>query len=203
MEIIIIILFSYVSGSIPFGLILTKFFYGKDIRKLGSGNIGATNVLRTGNKSLAIITLILDVLKGYIPVMLTLNYFPEFMQLSALMCFLGHIFPLWLKFNGGKGVATYLGALIAISMQLSILFIFSWIIVSLIFRYSSVSSIFSSFTVLIVSIIRDSVNSAINPIFDTITNINVLLFFFFILIIFTHKKNIFNLKNKKEKKIKI
>ena len=196
-------LFSYASGSIPFGLILTKLFYGKDIRKLGSGNIGATNVLRTGNKTLAIITLILDALKGYIPVMLTLNYFPEFIQLSALMSFLGHLFPLWLKFKGGKGVATYLGILIAISTQLSILFIFSWIIVSLIFRYSSVSSMFSSFTVLIVSVIRDSVNNAINPVFDTVNNINVLLFVLFILIIFTHRKNIFNLKNKKEKKIRI
>ncbi|MDC6465693.1 glycerol-3-phosphate acyltransferase, partial [Pelagibacteraceae bacterium] len=106
MEFILIFLLSYLSGSVPFGLILTKFFQGKDIRKLGSGNIGATNVLRTGNKSLALITLILDVLKGYFPVIITSNYFPEFIQLSALTVFLGHLFPVWLNFKGGKGVAT-------------------------------------------------------------------------------------------------
>ena len=203
MELILILLLSYVSGSIPFGLILTKLFRDQDIRKIGSGNIGATNVLRSGNKSLAIITLILDILKGYLPVIITSNYFHEFIQLSALMAFLGHIFPVWLKFKGGKGVATYLGALIALSLQLSILFIFTWIIVSLIFKYSSLSSMFSSFTVLIVSVIRDSAIKAINPNFESTSDINILLFIFFILIIFTHKKNIFNLKNKKEKKIRI
>jgi len=203
MEIILILLLSYMCGSIPFGLILTKLFKGQDIRKIGSGNIGATNVLRTGNKSLAIITLILDVFKGYLPVIITYNYFHEFIQLSALMTFLGHIFPVWLKFNGGKGVATYLGALIALSLQLSILFIFTWITISLIFKYSSISSMFSSFAVLIVSIIRDNTIKAIDPNFESINDINTLLFIFFILIIFTHKKNIFNLKNKKEKKIRI
>ena len=153
MEYILIFLLSYISGSIPFGLILTKFFQGKDIRKLGSGNIGATNVLRTGNKSLAIITLILDILKGYFPVIITSNYFPELIQLSGLIAFLGHLFPVWLNFKGGKGVATYLGILIALSVQLSVLFVFTWIIVSLIFKYSSLSSMFSSFTVVIISVV--------------------------------------------------
>ena len=203
MEFILIFLLSYISGSVPFGLILTKLFQGKDIRKFGSGNIGATNVLRTGNKTLAIITLILDVLKGYIPVIVTANYSPEFIQLSALIVFLGHLFPVWLNFKGGKGVATYLGVLIALSVQLSILFVFTWIIVSLIFKYSSLSSMFSSFTVMIISVVRNGVNAAINPDFNITNDINILLFIFFILIIFTHRENIFNLKNKKEKKIKI
>ena len=114
MEIISVVLLSYLSGSIPFGLILTKFFSGQDVRKIGSGNIGATNVLRIGNKYLAAATLILDILKGYVPVVITQQFFPEYLQLSALMAFLGHIFPLWLKFKGGKGVATYLGILLSL-----------------------------------------------------------------------------------------
>ena len=102
MEIISVVLFSYLSGSIPFGLILTKFFSGQDVRKIGSGNIGATNVLRLGNKYLAAATLILDILKGYVPVVITQQFFPEYLQLSALMAFVGHVFPVWLKFRGGK-----------------------------------------------------------------------------------------------------
>ena len=98
MDIIIVILFSYLSGSIPFGLILTKIFGEQDIRNIGSGNIGATNVLRTGNKFLAALTLVLDILKGYIPVIITQQYFPGLIQLSCLLTFTGHIFPAWLKF---------------------------------------------------------------------------------------------------------
>ena len=124
MDIFLVILFSYLSGSVPFGLIFTKIFARSDIRKIGSGNIGATNVLRTGNKSLAALTLIMDMAKGYIPVLVAGKYFPELIQLSCLLAFLGHIFPIWLKFKGGKGVATYLGILFALSLQLSFLFIF-------------------------------------------------------------------------------
>ena len=119
MEIFIVAVFSYLCGSIPFGLILTKTFSGKDIRDVGSGNIGATNVLRTGNKYLAFLTLILDILKGYIAVIITKQFFPELLQLSALLVFLGHIFPIWLKFKGGKGVATFLGILFALSYSLT------------------------------------------------------------------------------------
>ena len=143
MDIIIVVLFSYLSGSIPFGLILTKTFGNIDIRKIGSGNIGATNVLRTGNKFLALFTLLLDMLKGYMPVIIASKYFPELIQLSCLITFLGHIFPIWIKFKGGKGVATYLGILFALSLQLSLLFIFTWVVVSLIFKYSYLSSMFS------------------------------------------------------------
>ncbi len=104
MDVLIVILFSYLSGSVPFGLILTKNFVNRDIRNIGSGNIGATNVLRTGNKLLAAFTLLLDILKGYVPVIIAQKYFPELIQLSCLLAFLGHIFPVWLKFKGGKGV---------------------------------------------------------------------------------------------------
>ena len=209
MEIILVVSFSYLSGSIPFGLILTKFFGGQDIRKIGSGNIGATNVLRAGNKFLAALTLVLDILKGYMPVIISLQYFPELIQLSCLLAFLGHIFPVWLKFNGGKGVATYLGILLALSIQLGLLFIFTWMVVSLIFKYSSVSSMFASLTVLVIYTVREIAG----PIFKImseqtfktyeIASLSLLLFIFFILIIFTHRKNISNLKNKTEHKIKI
>ena len=210
MEIILVVSFSYLSGSIPFGLILTKFFGGQDIRKIGSGNIGATNVLRTGNKYLAVTTLILDILKGYAPVVITQQFFPEYLQLSALMAFLGHVLPVWLKFKGGKGVATYLGILFALSYGLSVLFIFTWVVVSLIFKYSSVSSMFASLTVLVIHTVREIAG----PIFKIMSDqtfktyeidasLSLLLFIFFILIIFTHRKNISNLKNKTEHKIKI
>ena len=203
MDIIIVILFSYLSGSIPFGLILTRFLGGQDVRKIGSGNIGATNVLRTGNKYLAATTLILDILKGYAPVVVTQNYFPEYIQLSALLAFLGHIFPFWLKFKGGKGVATYLGILLALSYSLGFLFMFTWVVVSLIFRYSSLSSMFSSLTVLVITFFRENAVKAINPDFIFAADIKLILFIFFILIIFTHRRNISNLKNRTEQKIKL
>ena len=203
MDLIIVATFSYLSGSIPFGLILTKIFSGKDVRKIGSGNIGATNVLRTGNKYLAALTLLLDILKGYAPVVITKLFFPELLQLSGLLAFLGHIFPIWLKFKGGKGVATFLGILFAISYGLSSLFIFTWLVVSLIFKYSSLSSIFSSLTVFVVVLIKESIIKSIDPSLEGITNLKLFLFTIFVLIIFTHKKNILNLKNNTEQKIKL
>ncbi len=204
MEYFIIISFSYLCGSVPFGFILTNLFIKKDIRKIGSGNIGATNVLRTGNKYLALITLLLDIFKGYLPILITLKYFPEFIELSCLATFLGHLFPVWLKFKGGKGVATYLGIITALSFQLCFLFIFTWIVTSLIFKYSSVSSLFSSFTVFVVNFLRYTVISSDASVTAN-TNIpdSKILFIFFILIIFSHRKNILNLKNKTESKIKI
>ena len=209
MDILIVILFSYLSGSIPFGLILTKFFGGQDIRNIGSGNIGATNVLRTGNRFLAALTLALDILKGYIPVIITQQYFPGLIQLSCVLAFLGHVFPVWLKFKGGKGVATYLGILLALSIQLGFLFIFTWLTVSLIFKYSSVSSMFASLTVFVIYTMREIAGPIFKIMSDQtfktheIASLSLLLFIFFILIIFTHKKNISNLKNKTEHKIKI
>ena len=203
MEIVLVAVFSYFCGSIPFGLILTQIFIGQDIRKIGSGNIGATNVLRSGNKYLAFLTLILDVSKGYIPVLLTKQFFPELLQLSALLAFLGHLFPIWLKFKGGKGVATFLGILFAISYGLAALFIFSWLTISLIFKYSSLSSIFSSFTVFIVVFIKEKATVENSPSIYGAEDLKLLLFIFLILIIFTHRKNISNLKNRTEQKIKL
>ena len=203
MEIILVAVFSYFCGSIPFGLILTKIFSNQDIREIGSGNIGATNVLRTGNKYLAFATLFLDILKGYIPVLLAKNFFPELFQLSALLVFLGHLFPIWLKFKGGKGVATFLGILLATSYGLTALFIFTWLTISLIFKYSSLSSIFSSFTVFIVVFIKEKATVANSPSIYGAEDLKLLLFIFLILIIFTHRKNISNLKNRTEQKIKL
>ena len=203
MDIFLVTLLSYLSGSIPFGLIVTKIFGKADIRKIGSGNIGATNVLRTGNKYLAFTTLLLDISKGYIPLIITSQYSPELIQLSALLAFLGHLFPIWLKFKGGKGVATYLGILFALSLQLSLLFIFTWLVVSLIFRYSSLSSMFGSLTVFVVTSIKDTALNSINSNINLSEDLKLTLFIFFVLIIFTHRKNISNLKNKTEKKIKI
>jgi glycerol-3-phosphate acyltransferase PlsY len=191
LEIIYVFVYSYLLGSIPFGLIITKIFLGKDIRKVGSGNIGTTNVLRTGKKSLAAATLLFDVFKGYFSILITYNYFNDLIYLSALICFIGHIFPIWLKFKGGKGVATYLGVILGISLNLGIVFGVTWIVIALIFRYSSLSSILGSMSVWIYSI---SFANEMQSYF---------LFFLFVIIFFTHKENIIRLKNSKETKIKI
>ena len=140
MELFLIILFSYLMGSIPFGYILTKIFLKKDIRKIGSGNIGATNALRTGNKILGYSTLSLDILKAIIPILLINFYFPEYIFVSSLSVFLGHIFPVWLRFKGGKGVATYVGILFCLNFMLGIIFVVIWFLIYLIFKFSSLSS---------------------------------------------------------------
>ena len=110
-------MYSYFLGSIPFGLILTKNFLKQDIRKVGSGNIGTTNVLRTGNKFLCNIYINFDLLKGYVSILITLFFFESLTYFAGLICFIGHIFPIWLKFKGGKGVATYLGVILAFSYK--------------------------------------------------------------------------------------
>ena len=141
MEYLIIALGAYLLGSIPFGFILTKIFLKKDIRDIGSGNIGATNALRTGNKVIGYTTLLLDVSKAIIAVLFIKFNYPDYIYVSSLSVFLGHVFPLWLKFKGGKGVATYVGILFAINLFFGFIFIISWIIVFLISKYSSLSSI--------------------------------------------------------------
>jgi acyl-phosphate glycerol 3-phosphate acyltransferase len=150
-EIFSVFLLSYIFGSIPFGLILTKTFLNKDIRETGSKNIGATNVLTTGNKSVAILTLLLDIFKGVVPILVTKIYFPNLIYLSGLAAFLGHIFPVWLKFKGGKGVATYLGIIFALSLKLGLFFCVFWILVALITKYSSLASMISSLIIFIIS----------------------------------------------------
>ena len=144
MKLEIIILISYLLGSIPFGFLLTKIFLNKDIRKIGSGNIGATNALRTGNKTLGYATLILDILKAVIPVIFVKIYYSDYLYISSLCVFLGHVFPIWLKFKGGKGVATYVGILCCINIYLGISFGIVWLIIFVIFKYSSLSSLVGS-----------------------------------------------------------
>ena len=190
-EILLIFCLSYLSGSIPFGLILTKFFLNKDLRKIGSKNIGATNVLRTGNKLIAGLTLMFDITKGVIPVLITKEYFTDLLYLSSLASFLGHIFPVWLKFKGGKGVATYLGILFVLSLNLSFIFCISWIIISLITKYSSLSSIMSALIIFIFAFLNNNFE------------LTSYLFITFIIILYTHRQNIVRIKNKTEDKIKL
>ncbi|MCX5517478.1 glycerol-3-phosphate 1-O-acyltransferase PlsY [Kaistia defluvii] len=141
----------YLLGSIPFGLILTRFAGLGDIRSIGSGNIGATNVLRTGNKKLAAATLLGDALKGTAAVLLAGHFWgPEAAILAGLGAFLGHIFSVWLRFKGGKGVATYLGVLIGLAWPMALLFAVVWIAVAYIARYSSLAALVASVLVPIV-----------------------------------------------------
>jgi glycerol-3-phosphate acyltransferase PlsY len=189
-NLIIVAVYSYLLGSVPFGLILTKIFLKKDIREIGSGNIGTTNVLRTGKKSLAVTTLVLDLLKGYLSIAVTFIYFENLISYSALICFIGHIFPIWLKFKGGKGVATYLGVILAFSYKFFLIFGITWCVLSFLFRYASLSSIISSLIVFVYS-------------YFFINNFSLILFIFFVIIIYTHRENIVRLKNSEESKIKL
>ena len=148
-------------GSIPFGYILTKIFLKQDIREIGSGNIGATNALRTGNKLIGYSTLILDIAKAIIPVIYVKIYYPELIYISSLCAFLGHVFPIWLKFKGGKGVATYVGILFSINLILGVIFVLSWGIIFLIFKYSSLSSIIGSLSIPIYLIIMGQVTDVV------------------------------------------
>ena len=191
MDIFLIGISSYLMGSIPFGFILTKIFLKKDIREIGSGNIGATNALRTGNKVIGYSTLILDILKAVAPVIYVKIFYQDFLYIASLCVFLGHIFPIWLKFKGGKGVATYLGILFAINFYFGIIFILSWLVTFFITKFSSLSSL---------------VGAASIPIYLLIlTQFNQVIFFtiMFVLIFFTHRENIKRLKNKEETKTKI
>ena len=191
MEFLTIGIISYLMGSIPFGFILTKTFLKKDIREIGSGNIGATNALRTGNKFIGYLTLILDIVKAVVPVIYVKMNYPELMFLASLSAFLGHVFPIWLKFKGGKGVATYVGILFSINLLFGIIFAITWGLVFLLSKYSSLSSLIASLSIPIYVLIIGQINSAI--------------FFgiMFILIFFTHRENIKRLKNKEESKTKI
>ena len=191
MDIFLIGIISYLMGSIPFGFILTKIFLKKDIREIGSGNIGATNVLRTGNKLIGYLTLLLDVLKAVIPILYIKINQPDLIYIASLSTFLGHVFPVWLKFKGGKGVATYVGILFCINFLLGLVFVLSWLIIFFIFKFSSLSSILGGLSV---------------PIFVFISpNLKNEYFFIimFVLILFTHRENVKRLINKEESKTKI
>ena len=190
-NLIIVAVYSYLLGSIPFGLVITKIFLKKDIREIGSGNIGATNALRTGNKTIGYSTLVLDILKAVAPVIYVKIFYQDFLYIASLCAFLGHVFPIWLKFKGGKGVATYVGILFAINIYFGIIFTISWFITFFISKYSSLSSLVGAASIPIYLLILSQFDQGI---FFTIM---------FVLIFFTHRENIKRLKNKEETKTKI
>jgi len=191
MDILLIGAICYLIGSIPFGFILTKIFLKKDIRDIGSGNIGATNALRTGNKLIGYSTLFFDIIKAVIPVIYIKINFPELLFIASLCAFIGHVFPIWLNFKGGKGVATYVGILFAINIYFGLVFITSWLIIFALSKFSSLSSLIASASIPIYLLI--------------LTQFDQVIFFtiMFVLIFFTHRENIKRLKNKEETKTKI
>ena len=186
----------YFIGSLPFALILTKLFGFGDIRNIGSGNVGATNVLRTGNKFLAFIVLLIDIIKGFIPFLICQIYFNEMNIIDKIIichfAVIGHIFPVWLKFKGGKGVATYIGFLFGINPYIFISFFIVWLIIAAITKYSSLSS-------LIAILVAPSYFLFINFNFY----IGVFFIYLTIVIIIKHAENIKRLLNNTENKIKL
>ena len=144
MDYYLVALLSYLLGSIPFGFLLTKIFLKKDIRDIGSGNIGATNVLRGGNKVIGFATLILDISKAILPVIFVKFNFPNLIYIASLCAFLGHLFPIWLKFKGGKGVATYIGIVTSINFTFGIITCMIWLLSAVIFRVSSLSALIAA-----------------------------------------------------------
>ena len=189
-----IVLF-YLVGSIPFALLIPKIFGLGDIRNIGSGNVGATNVLRTGNKFLAFLVLCLDILKGLLPFIL-LNLYSENIGLfqTIFLChfaILGHIFPIWLKFKGGKGVATYIGFLFGVNLILALFFLITWLAIALVSKYSSLSSLIAT---------------TIAPIYFIIKSENyiaIFLIYLLAIIVIKHRENIKRLLNRTENKIKL
>lgn len=202
----LIFIICYLIGSIPFGLILTKLFDNNDLRNIGSGNIGATNVLRTGNKTLALLTLILDLSKSFIPLFIFFQLYPhpiinDFFNLIIvdkiflILVFgyffvLGHCFPIWLKFKGGKGIATSLGVILSIDFFIGLCLLTIWILVFLIFKISSLSALISSTSFPILIFFK---YEKVNLLYLSI----ILTIFVFI----THRENIIRLLKKEEKKI--
>ena len=202
----LIFIICYLIGSIPFGLILTKLFDNNDLRNIGSGNIGATNVLRTGNKTLALLTLILDLSKSFIPLFIFFKLYPHLIinhffnliivdKIFLILVFgyffvLGHCFPIWLKFKGGKGIATSLGVILSIDFFIGLCLSTIWILVFLIFKISSLSALISSTSFPILIFFKyEKVN---------LLYLSILLTVF---VFFTHRENIIRLLKKEEKKI--
>ena len=187
----LILFLSYLIGSIPFGFLLTKIFLKKDIRKIGSGNIGATNALRTGNKLIGYSTLTLDISKAVILLLIIKFNFSEYLFTSSIAVFLGHVFPIWLNFKGGKGVATYVGILFCINIYLVIIFIVSWLVIFTLTKYSSLASMLSALFVPLTS-------------YFLLEDNNYYFYIIFgLLILITHRENIKRLKNNTESKTKI
>ena len=180
----------------PFALIFTKLFGFGDIRNIGSGNVGATNVLRTGNKALAFSVLCLDIFKGFLPFLVLQIFFEDINLLNKIIichfAILGHIYPVWLKFKGGKGVATYIGFLFGLNLYIAFLFLIVWLLTAVISKYSSLGSLISIL---------------VAPAYFLFVNFNFYILIFFVylsLIIYVkHAENIKRLLNKTESKIKL
>jgi glycerol-3-phosphate acyltransferase PlsY len=182
---------AYLAGSIPFGLILVNITGAGNLREIGSGNIGATNVLRTGHKNIAIATLILDCSKGWLTVIVAQSHGLDLAIISGVCTVVGHIFPIWLKFRGGKGVATVLGVLLAIAWQVGLIAIATWLIIAAIFRYSSLAAI--------LALTLSTVYAWYLP--DT--NVSIMTTLIAGLSILRHKENMWRLIKGKESKIKL
>ncbi len=190
MSILLAFCFGYFCGSIPFGLLLTRLAHTQDLRSIGSGNIGATNVLRTGRKDLALATLLLDALKGAVPVLIVGHVAPGSAQLAAAFgAFLGHLFPVWLNFKGGKGVATFLGCLVALDWRTGLVFMAVWIVVAAATRYSSAAALTASAATPVVAMLFGR--------FDIAALFSLLA----LLLWFQHRANISRLVNGTETKI--
>lgn len=190
MEIAIVLLYSYILGSIPFGLIYTKIAGLGDVRSIGSGNIGATNVLRTGNKQIAGYTLLSDIGKGSIAVLITNKFYQDYVLLSFLIVYLAHIFPVWLKFKGGKGVATFIGGILVVNYILFFVFVISWGVIAKVFKISSLSALIAFLITLITSFLLFSYE------------LTMLMFFFTVFSVYTHRDNIKRLLSGEESKMK-
>ena len=190
MNITLVILYSYLLGSIPFGLIYAKIAGLGDVRNIGSGNIGATNVLRTGNKQVAAYTLLSDIAKGSIAVLITNKFFSEYSLLSFLIVYLGHIFPVWLKFKGGKGVATFIGGILITNYILGLVFLITWGVTAKVFKISSLSAIIAFIVTLVITFVF----------YDF--NLTLLMFFFTVFSVYTHRDNIKRIISGDESKIK-
>jgi acyl phosphate:glycerol-3-phosphate acyltransferase len=182
----------YVFGSVPFGLLLTKFAGLGDVRSIGSGNIGATNVLRTGNKPIAIATLLCDVLKGTIPVLIAAHYYDFNASLvTAVAAMAGHIFPVWLGFKGGKGVATLIGVLFGLHWPIALIFLAVWLAFAFAFKFSSLAALASSMLLPIWALLLGHLELALP------------LALLAVIVWITHRANISRLMNKTESKISL
>lgn len=189
MEPILVLLFGYLLGSIPFGLVLTRLSGGGDLRETGSGNIGATNVLRSGNKPLAALTLLLDMAKGYAAVYIALQISGGLGVLAGLGAFLGHLYPIWLKFKGGKGVATLLGVVAALIPMVGLIFAVTWLGSLALWRYSSVGGMLAAVSVPIAAFVLGEY--AMMPMFIGLT----------LLVLWKHRPNIERLIAGEEPKV--
>tara|TARA_B100000989_G_C19321964_1_gene377112 strand:- start:34 stop:618 length:585 start_codon:yes stop_codon:yes gene_type:complete len=191
MNFFVLISLSYLIGSIPFGLVISYITQKKDPRLYGSKNIGATNVLRLSGWKLGLLTLFLDFAKSIITLKYATSINPDFFSGVSIALFLGHVFPIWLKFKGGKGIAVFIGIIFSISLIHGLFFLTIWLTTAIITRYSSLSALVSSISILVYNFYISS------------NSFSILLLILNILIFFKHKDNIIRIFNKKESKIKV